>query len=113
MQCITRAANVKVRRRRRAARAQVQDKVGFVVNNLSASNLEAKARELAGVLEAAMYPWFANYMVVKRAAQEPNFHGIYLQARARARSPNPDPPKLKPSPHPGRVRRPDSAPAGL
>ncbi|KAK9843414.1 hypothetical protein WJX81_000935 [Elliptochloris bilobata] len=57
----------------------VQDKVGFVVNNLSASNLETKAKELAGVLEAGSYPWFANYMVVKRAAQEPNFHGIYLQ----------------------------------
>ena len=51
-----------------------------MVNNLSASNLEAKAKELAGVLEAGSYPWFANYMVVKRAAQEPNFHGIYLQA---------------------------------
>lgn len=62
---------------------QVQDKVGFVVNNLSASNLEAKAKELAGILEAPAFPWFANYMVVKRAAQEPNFHGIYLQARPR------------------------------
>ena len=36
-----------------------------------------------------MYPWFANYMVVKRAAQEPNFHGIYLQARPPGPSPTP------------------------
>ena len=58
---------------------QVQDKVGFIVNNLSAANLDAKARELRGVVTPDMWPWFANYMVVKRAAQEPNFHSLYLQ----------------------------------
>ncbi len=63
---------------------QVQDKVGFIVNNLSAANLDAKARELRGVVTPDMWPWFANYMVVKRAAQEPNFHSLYLQVRRAA-----------------------------
>ena len=61
------------------ARVQVQDKVGFIVNNLSSANLDAKAKELTAAVTPDMWPWFANYMVVKRAAQEPNFHGIYLQ----------------------------------
>ena len=58
---------------------QVQDKVIFLVNNLSGNNLEAKAKELKAILTSETYPWFANYMVVKRAAQEANFHHLYLQ----------------------------------
>lgn len=58
---------------------QVQDKIGFIVNNLSQQNLEQKAEELRKVLDQESWPWFANYMVVKRAAQEPNFHALYLQ----------------------------------
>ena len=60
---------------------QVQDKVIFLVNNLSGNNLEAKAKELKAILTSDTYPWFANYMVVKRAAQEANFHHLYLQVR--------------------------------
>jgi CCR4-NOT transcription complex subunit 1 len=58
---------------------QVQDKIGFMVNNLSHQNLEQKAEDLKKLLNAENWPWFANYMVVKRAAQEPNFHALYLQ----------------------------------
>jgi CCR4-NOT transcription complex subunit 1 len=53
------------------------DKVHFVVNNLALANIDAKVRELRDLVHAPYYPWFANYMVVKRAAQEPNFHGVY------------------------------------
>lgn len=56
----------------------VIDQVHFVVNNLSTSNLETKSKTLQGVLLLVFWPWFSNYMVVKRAAQEPNFHTLYL-----------------------------------
>lgn len=61
--------------------AQVQDKVAFHVNNLSTSNLAAKAGDIKKALTPESWPWFANYMVVKRAAQEPNFHGLYIEVR--------------------------------
>ncbi|KAK9916879.1 hypothetical protein WJX75_008268 [Coccomyxa subellipsoidea] len=57
----------------------VQDKVAFHVNNLSTSNLGAKAGDIKKALTPESWPWFANYMVVKRAAQEPNFHGLYIE----------------------------------
>lgn len=56
---------------------QVQDRIGFLINNLSNSNLKQKATELKGHLTEAYWPWFCNYMVVKRAAQEQNFHLLY------------------------------------
>jgi CCR4-NOT transcription complex subunit 1 CAF1-binding domain len=40
-----------------------------VVNNLSPTNSDAKAKELTEMLGTDYWPWFANYMVVKRAAQ--------------------------------------------
>lgn len=43
--------------------------VHFIVNNLSTANLESKSRDLKDLLPKEFWPWFANYMVVKRAAQ--------------------------------------------
>ncbi len=60
---------------------QIQDKVAFHINNLSQSNLAAKAVDMKKLLLADSWSWFANYMVVKRAAQEPNFHGLYIDVR--------------------------------
>lgn len=57
--------------------SQVQDRTGFLINNLSASNMEQKAKELKELLTEEFWPWFCNYMVVKRAAQEQNFHKLY------------------------------------
>ena len=57
--------------------SQVQDRIGFLINNLSNSNLKQKATELKGHLTEEYWPWFCNYMVVKRAAQEQNFHLLY------------------------------------
>ena len=54
------------------------DRVHFFVNNLTSTNVDVKAKELAGVVTLDYYPWFANYLVVKRAAQEPNFHPVYV-----------------------------------
>lgn len=61
---------------------QVQDKVAFHINNLSTSNLGPKAADIKKVLTPEHWPWFANYVVVKRAAQEPNFHGLYIDVRS-------------------------------
>lgn len=45
--------------------------VHFIVNNLSTANLESKGNALKDLLPKEFWPWFANYMVVKRAAQVP------------------------------------------
>eukprot|EP00004_Rigifila_ramosa_P003722 TRINITY_DN1396_c0_g1_i5.p1 TRINITY_DN1396_c0_g1~~TRINITY_DN1396_c0_g1_i5.p1 ORF type:complete len:1958 (-),score=482.55 TRINITY_DN1396_c0_g1_i5:140-5680(-) len=55
-----------------------QDKVHFIINNVSQLNLEQKAKELMQFLQPSAVPWLANYLVVKRASIEPNFHAIYL-----------------------------------
>lgn len=54
------------------------DRVHFVVNNLASSNVEVKAKELTALVPSTLQPWFVNYLVVKRAAQEPNFHPVYV-----------------------------------
>ncbi len=58
---------------------QVQDKVSFLVNNLTRDNLDAKAEELKKALKPEMWPWFCNYMVIRRVAQEANHQNLYLQ----------------------------------
>ncbi|XP_019058124.1 PREDICTED: CCR4-NOT transcription complex subunit 1 isoform X2 [Tarenaya hassleriana] len=62
-----------------AAPSEVQDKISFIINNISAANMESKAKEFAEVLPQQYYPWFAQYMVMKRASIEPNFHDLYLK----------------------------------
>ena len=65
--------------------SQVQDKVSFLVNNLTRDNLEAKADELKKSLKPEMWPWFCNYMVIRRVAQEANHQNLYLQVGLRKR----------------------------
>nr|GFB45371.1 CCR4-Not transcription complex subunit 1 [Tanacetum cinerariifolium] len=43
-----------------------QDKISFIINNLSIANIEPKAKEFTEVLKEECYPWFAQYMVMKR-----------------------------------------------
>ena len=59
--------------------AATADKVHFLVNNLSADNMEEKAAELKSKVSADLYEWFAGYLVVKRASIEPNYHALYLE----------------------------------
>ncbi|XP_050387579.1 uncharacterized protein LOC126803899 isoform X2 [Argentina anserina] len=61
------------------APAEIQDKVLFIVNNISLTNIEAKSKEFSEILKEQYYPWFAQYMVMKRASIEPNFHDLYLK----------------------------------
>eukprot|EP01018_Ginkgo_biloba_P022479 Gb_12251 [translate_table: standard] len=62
-----------------APSSDVQDKIAFMINNISTTNLEAKSKEFLEVLKEQYYPWFAQYMVMKRASIEPNFHDLYLK----------------------------------
>ncbi|CAJ1948188.1 unnamed protein product [Sphenostylis stenocarpa] len=48
--------------------SEVQDKILFIINNVSAANIEAKAKEFTEILKEQYYPWFAQYMVMKSAA---------------------------------------------
>ncbi|KAI9792032.1 MAG: hypothetical protein M1833_001282 [Piccolia ochrophora] len=56
----------------------VQDKVLFVLNNLSEHNLEAKLHDLRDALQGKHHRWFATYLVEERAKMQPNFHKLYL-----------------------------------
>ena len=57
----------------------VQDKIGFVLNNMQASNVIEQSTTLRDILEGhpGCVQWFAQYLVVKRVSLEPNFHALY------------------------------------
>lgn len=56
-----------------APASEIQDKISFIINNISALNVEAKAKEFTEILKDQYYPWFAQYMVMKRS-ETLNFH---------------------------------------
>uniref|UniRef100_A0A1D1XGX4 CCR4-NOT transcription complex subunit 1 n=1 Tax=Anthurium amnicola TaxID=1678845 RepID=A0A1D1XGX4_9ARAE len=62
-----------------APASEIQDKILFMINNISTTNTDAKAKEFTEILNEEYYPWFAQYMVMKRASIEPNFHDLYLK----------------------------------
>lgn len=45
------------------------DKVSFLMNNITVDNMPTKSKELQSVVIPKYVEWFANYLVVKRAAQ--------------------------------------------
>ena len=55
----------------------VQDKVSFIFNNLSQLNLTQKCEELRDIVGDDHWSWVAQYLVMKRASIEPNFHTLY------------------------------------
>ncbi|XP_057532309.1 uncharacterized protein LOC130810318 isoform X1 [Amaranthus tricolor] len=59
--------------------SEIQDKISFIINNIAVTNVEAKAKEFSDILKDEYFPWFAQYMVMKRASIEPNFHELYLK----------------------------------
>ncbi|XP_059666940.1 uncharacterized protein LOC132312554 isoform X2 [Cornus florida] len=69
-----------------APASDIQDKILFMINNISSSNIEAKAKEFIEIISEQYYPWFAQYMVMKRASIEPNFHDLYLKFLDKANS---------------------------
>ncbi|KAJ3039081.1 hypothetical protein HDV00_012639 [Rhizophlyctis rosea] len=56
-----------------------QDKILFIINNVSEGNLDVKVAESKGLLKEVHFRWFSHYIVVKRASIEPNFHGLYIK----------------------------------
>lgn len=46
--------------------SEIQDKILFMINNISLSNMDMKAKEFSEVLKEQYYPWFAQYMVMRR-----------------------------------------------
>ena len=56
----------------------VQEKVLFVLNNVSTENLPTKLMDLQEVLKDEHYQWFANYLVEQRAKLEPNYQPLYM-----------------------------------
>lgn len=49
-----------------APASEIQDKISFIINNLSPANAEAKAKEFSEFFKEQYYPWFAQYLVMKR-----------------------------------------------
>jgi len=56
----------------------VLDRVQFLINNISPSNVEAKSAELREMLKPQYFDWLGHYLVVKRISAQPNFHALYL-----------------------------------
>jgi CCR4-NOT transcription complex subunit 1 len=57
----------------------IQDKISFIFNNLSLSNMSPKGDELKENVRDDYWDWVAHYLVVKRVSIEPNFHMLYSQ----------------------------------
>lgn len=56
----------------------IQEQINFLIGNTDVNNLEANAVDLSQLLRPEYYEYFADYLVVKRAALEPNYHSMYL-----------------------------------
>ena len=57
----------------------VADRLNFIINNSTDSNVLAKVREARDVLEPKYFKWLANQLVVKRICTQPNYHPTYLK----------------------------------
>ncbi|CAK8681219.1 CCR4-NOT transcription complex subunit 1-like isoform X2 [Clavelina lepadiformis] len=55
----------------------VQDKIAFIFNNLSVSNMTPKSDEMRDAIKDEHTPWLSQYLVMKRVSIEPNFHLLY------------------------------------
>jgi CCR4-NOT transcription complex subunit 1 len=55
-----------------------QDKIQFVLNNITTENLESKFNELKDVVDESNQQWFAGHLVRERAKMQPNYHHLYL-----------------------------------
>lgn len=58
---------------------KVQEKILFVINNLSKDNMSSKLAALKESFAPEHYQWFASYLVEQRARLEPNNQEMYFQ----------------------------------
>jgi CCR4-NOT transcription complex subunit 1 len=56
----------------------IQEQINFLIGNTDVRNLDNNAMELSQLLRPEYYEYFADYLVVKRAALEPNYHSMYI-----------------------------------
>ncbi|OUM58681.1 hypothetical protein PIROE2DRAFT_47750 [Piromyces sp. E2] len=56
----------------------VQDKILFIINNVSVSNIDIKVQEFREILKERHYHWLSQYLVEQRVSIEPNFHSLYI-----------------------------------
>ncbi|TMW60361.1 hypothetical protein Poli38472_000403 [Pythium oligandrum] len=56
----------------------IKDRIHFIVNNMSISNLDAKIPEVRKLLLESHHAWMAQYLVVKRISTQPNYHSVFL-----------------------------------
>lgn len=56
-----------------------QDKVQFVLNNITEGTLQAMCKELRDTMERRHQSWFACHLVEERAKMQPNYHHVYLE----------------------------------
>jgi CCR4-NOT transcription complex subunit 1 len=57
---------------------KIQERVSFLINNLSIGNMDTKCPELLSLLKPPTWPWFSHYLVVRRVSIEPNNHDLYM-----------------------------------
>lgn len=55
----------------------LQDKTAFIFNNLSQLNLQQKCDDIREIITEEYWPWLAQYLAMKRASIELNFHALY------------------------------------
>ncbi|KAH6894301.1 CCR4-Not complex component, Not1-domain-containing protein [Thelonectria olida] len=56
-----------------------QDKVQFVLNNITEGTLQSMVKELRETMERRHQQWFASHLVEERAKMQPNYHHVYLE----------------------------------
>ena len=56
----------------------VQDRINFLITNTDPSRVDATASELRSILKPEFYPFFSDYLVVRRVSLEPNNHRMYV-----------------------------------
>ncbi|EPY27898.1 CCR4-NOT transcription complex subunit 1 [Strigomonas culicis] len=56
----------------------IQEQINFLIGNTDVNNIDSNSRELSQLLRPEYYEYFADYIVVKRASLEPNYHKVYL-----------------------------------
>lgn len=73
-----RAVNDQEEMKHEAPPGAILDKVQFLINNVSMSNVEQKAQDVKDMLDPQYFGWLGSYLVVKRISTQPNFHALYL-----------------------------------
>ncbi|KEY71610.1 hypothetical protein S7711_06070 [Stachybotrys chartarum IBT 7711] len=58
---------------------EAQDKIQFVLNNITEGTLQSMCAELREMLQRKHQQWFASHLVEERAKMQPNYHHVYLE----------------------------------